>query len=87
MDACHLLLGRPWQFDNQAIHDGTKNVYSFRKDCVTFKIYSLIEEGEMKTSSPSVLVIGDKEFLKTLEEGDGARFALVLKLKDDIANK
>jgi len=29
MDACHLLLGRPWQYDKGAIHDGKKNTYSF----------------------------------------------------------
>ncbi|GJW89313.1 multiprotein-bridging factor 1a [Tanacetum coccineum] len=32
MDACHLLLGRPWQFDRRTIHDGSKNTYSFNKD-------------------------------------------------------
>ncbi|XP_031392286.1 uncharacterized protein LOC116204335 [Punica granatum] len=30
--ASHMLLGRPWQFDRQAIHDGYKNRYSFVKD-------------------------------------------------------
>lgn len=34
MDACHLLLGHPWQYDRQAIHDGLKNTYSFKKDGV-----------------------------------------------------
>jgi hypothetical protein len=29
MDACHLLLGRPWQYDRGAHHDGRKNTYSF----------------------------------------------------------
>ncbi|KAI4343331.1 hypothetical protein MLD38_027853 [Melastoma candidum] len=28
MDACHLLLGRPWQFDRRAQHDGYRNTYS-----------------------------------------------------------
>ncbi|GJW81970.1 putative CCCH-type zinc finger family protein [Tanacetum coccineum] len=32
MDACHLLLGRPWQFDRRTIHDGMRNTYSFDKD-------------------------------------------------------
>ncbi len=27
MDACHVLLGRPWEFD--AIHDGYTNQYTF----------------------------------------------------------
>ena len=32
MDACHLLLGRPWQYDRKVVHDGFKNTYSFEKD-------------------------------------------------------
>jgi len=30
MDACHVLLGRPWEFDRKAIHDGFSNKYSFQ---------------------------------------------------------
>jgi hypothetical protein len=29
MSACHLLLGRPWQFDLDATHGGRSNTYSF----------------------------------------------------------
>nr|GEW80356.1 RNA-directed DNA polymerase [Tanacetum cinerariifolium] len=29
MYACHLLLGRPLQFDRQTVHDGLKNTYAF----------------------------------------------------------
>ncbi|GJU64587.1 RNA-directed DNA polymerase [Tanacetum coccineum] len=29
IDACHVLLGRPWQFDRRVIHDGYLNTYSF----------------------------------------------------------
>ncbi|KAG7559336.1 Retrotransposon gag domain [Arabidopsis thaliana x Arabidopsis arenosa] len=29
MDACHLLLGRPWQYDRRTTHDGFENTYSF----------------------------------------------------------
>jgi hypothetical protein len=32
MDAYHILLGRPWQFDRRTGHDGFKNTYSFEKD-------------------------------------------------------
>ena len=28
MSACHILLGRPWQFDRHVLHDGFKNTYS-----------------------------------------------------------
>jgi alpha-D-ribose 1-methylphosphonate 5-phosphate C-P lyase len=29
MDACHILLGRPWQYESSVVHDGRKNTYSF----------------------------------------------------------
>ena len=29
MDACHVLLGRPWNFDREAVHEGKRNAYSF----------------------------------------------------------
>ena len=29
MDACHMLLGRPWQYDRHTTHDGRANTYSF----------------------------------------------------------
>ncbi|KAG5533437.1 hypothetical protein RHGRI_027564 [Rhododendron griersonianum] len=29
MDACHILLGRPWQFDRDVQYEGRKNTYSF----------------------------------------------------------
>jgi hypothetical protein len=32
MDACHILLGRPWLFDSQVHHDGKENTYEFKKD-------------------------------------------------------
>ncbi|GJY28751.1 transposon ty3-I gag-pol polyprotein [Tanacetum coccineum] len=32
MDACHVLLGRPWKFDLGVIHKGKENTYTFSKD-------------------------------------------------------
>ena len=32
MDACQLLLGRPWQFDHDAVHAGKSNIYTFMHD-------------------------------------------------------
>ena len=87
MDACHLLLGRPWQFDRQAIHDGGKNSYSFKKDNTTFKIQSLLEDAEVKTAGPNVLMVGEKEFLQTMEEGEGIGYALMLKPREGDEDK
>ncbi|KAI5669011.1 hypothetical protein M9H77_18864 [Catharanthus roseus] len=41
MQACHLLLGRPWQFDRKSLHNGEKNTYSFVKDGRTFTMNPL----------------------------------------------
>ena len=41
MDASHLLLGRPWQYDRRATHDGYKNTYSFMKDGKTIVLAPL----------------------------------------------
>ena len=41
MYAGHILLGRPWQFDRKATHDGFKNRYSFVKDNRTVTLVSL----------------------------------------------
>lgn len=32
MSASHVLLGRPWQFDRDVVHDGRGNTYSISKD-------------------------------------------------------
>ena len=32
MDACHLLLGRPWQYDCRVIYDGLKKTYTFNNN-------------------------------------------------------
>ncbi|KAM3283600.1 hypothetical protein P3S67_022398 [Capsicum chacoense] len=32
MQACHLLLGRPWQYDRSTKHDGRSNRYTLEKD-------------------------------------------------------
>ncbi|XP_060168973.1 uncharacterized protein LOC132599772 [Lycium barbarum] len=32
MQACHLLLGRPWQYDRAAIHDGRVNTYAVQSE-------------------------------------------------------
>ena len=32
MHVCHILLGRPWKYDIEVVHDGRKNTYSLEKD-------------------------------------------------------
>ena len=32
MSGCHILLGRPWQYDKKTKHDGYTNIYTFRHE-------------------------------------------------------
>ncbi|KAF7832765.1 hypothetical protein G2W53_015098 [Senna tora] len=47
MQASHLLLGRPWQFDRRTTHDGFKNRYSFSKDGRSFTLVPLPPQQEL----------------------------------------
>ena len=71
MDVCHLLLGRSWQFNMNAIHDGHANTYSLTKDGVHHKLKPLIKEGENVCSSamcntPKLAHFHDYQFWSTL---------------------
>ena len=41
LDACHLLLGRLWQYDRKTNHYGFKNTYSFELDGVKITLVPL----------------------------------------------
>ena len=46
MNAYHLLLGRPCQYDRKVIHDGGKNTYTFWKDGSKIILLPLKDEGK-----------------------------------------
>ena len=48
MDVCHILLGRPWQYDKEAMHNGKRNTYKFGKDGVNHTLLPLQEEDELE---------------------------------------
>ena len=39
MDAFHVLLGRPWQFDRETVHEGKRNSYSFEMNGKKHSLY------------------------------------------------
>jgi hypothetical protein len=43
MDACHVLLRRPWLFDRKFFHDGRKNTYEFLKDGQWYRLEPMVE--------------------------------------------
>ena len=65
MDVCHILLGRPWQFDRGAMYDGKSNAVTFEKDGIRHILHPLKDE---KPEKEKVLLIGGKEFLHQLND-------------------
>ena len=49
MSACHLLLGRPWQYDRKTTYDGFANTYTVRHEV---KLKALIPLPPHKTITP-----------------------------------
>lgn len=80
MDACHILLGFPWQFYRKVTHDGESNCYMFEKDGIKHTLVPLKEEGTIETSNPKPLLLSGKEFLQQMEEEE-VSYAVVCKLK------
>ena len=68
MDVCHILLGRPWQFDKKVVHDGRRNCYSFEKDGMRHVLLPLQEGNTVGQQTAKVLMLTGKEYLQQLEE-------------------
>jgi hypothetical protein len=80
MDVFHLLLGRPWQYDINVVHDGRKNTYTLEKNGRTHMLL-LIKDKEVKTEmSNTVLLMSGKELLDEVKNED-TQFIVVRKPK------
>ena len=81
MDACHIILGRPWLFDMNVSHDGRENTYEFKKNGKQYKLTSMMETTmiaekakDVKDSS-QMMFCSAKKFLK---EHKRASFCLAI---------
>ena len=63
MDVCHILLGSPWQFDRETIHEGKNNYYKFLKDGIRHTLFPLQEEKTNGTSNSKTFLLSVKEYL------------------------
>ncbi|XP_074297633.1 uncharacterized protein LOC141628378 [Silene latifolia] len=84
MNACHILLGRPWQFDRKVEHDGRSNVYSVTKGNVTYNLKPLspnkVKESKLKKGS---MFIEAQEVDEILARGEQV-YVLVVRDLDSI---
>lgn len=70
MDMCHILLGRPWQYDGKVMHDGKTHCYKFVKDGVKHTLVPIREEDTTETSGTKELLVGGKQFIKKIEKNE-----------------
>ena len=54
MDVCHIMLGRPWQFDKKVTHDGRSNFHSFEQNGITHVLHPLQAGNTAGQSEPQV---------------------------------
>ena len=70
MDVCHLLLGRPWQYDTQSLHKGRENTYEFQwmgRKVVLLPITKKINEG-LRGEKQLFITVSGKNMLKEREQ-------------------
>ena len=79
MDVCHLLLGRPWQYDRNVIHDGSKNTYTLEKNGRTHMLLPIKDKEVKPKMSNTVLLISGKELLKEVKKKKDTQFIVVRK--------
>ena len=77
MDVCHILLGRPWQFDRDAIHDGKRNNYTLEKDGNKNTLLPLKDETDKEAPGNSVMLMSGKTLLQEVEKGEEMNFGIV----------
>ena len=68
MDVCHLLLGRPWQYDKNVIHDGRKNTYTLEKNGRTYMLLPIEDKMVEAETSNTILLMSGNELLDEVKK-------------------
>jgi hypothetical protein len=79
MDVCHILLGRPWQYDRNVVHDGRMNTYTLEKDGRIHKLLPIKDKEVKSEVSSTILLMSGKELLTELEKNEDPQFFFVRK--------
>jgi hypothetical protein len=79
MDVCHLLMGRPWQYDRNVIHDGRKNTYTMEKNGRTHMLLPIKDKEVTTEVSNTVVLMSGKKILKEIKKKEETQFVVVRK--------
>lgn len=64
MDACHLLLWRPWKYNQSTYHDGRENTFEVQHNGNKYLLNPWKEEEASKLSALSLVTMWYKRFCK-----------------------
>jgi hypothetical protein len=67
MDVCHLLLGRPWKYDINVVHDGRMNTYTLEKNGRTHMLLPIKDKEVKLEVSNAIFLMSGKELLTKME--------------------
>jgi hypothetical protein len=81
MDVCHILLGRPWKYDRNVVHDGRMNTYTLEKDGRVHKLLPIKDKEVKSEVSSMILLMSGKELLTEMEKSEDPQFFVVRKPK------
>ena len=84
MDACHILLGRPWQFDRDVMHRGRSNEYELRhngKKIVLKPMSSTAVRsmGSKQAKKPNLTMLASEREVERILDQGGVVYMLVAK--------
>jgi hypothetical protein len=79
MDVCHILLGIPWQYDRNVIHDGQMNKYTLEKNGRTHMFLPIKDKEVNLEVSNTVLLMSGKELLTEVKKKEDPQFIVVRK--------
>jgi hypothetical protein len=81
MDVCHLLLGRPWQYDRNVVHDGKMNTYTLEKNGRTHMLLPIKDKEVKPEPRNTVLLMRGKELLVEVKKKEDPQSFVVRKPK------
>ena len=68
MVVCHVLLGMPWQYDRNVIHDGRRNTYTLEKNGRIHMLLPIEEKKVKDEANASILLMSGKKLLNEVKK-------------------
>ncbi|XP_074288512.1 uncharacterized protein LOC141613668 [Silene latifolia] len=93
MDVCHLLLGRPWEFDKNSVHQGRSNTYTFKQGSRKITLTPLPPNQKNYGSSSvtdglnGVLFLSEAEMIKEIQQEQHVLILLSKEINEDVEHQ